>query len=70
MHVSTCDAVFTTIDGQKVRMEFHPYCGPAFFIGEQDIYHTEDTPYWDHIWNQFNGWWKAKGKAKYSRKDK
>lgn len=71
-HVSTTDAVFRTLDNKPVTMEFHPYCGPAFFLANDD---TQDwmpdhpSPEWDNLWHQFEGWWEAKGKEIYKQEN-
>ena len=57
VHYSTVDAVFRALDGRPISMEFHRYCGPMFFTREGDDYMPEeDTPEWDNLWHQFNGW--------------
>lgn len=64
LHYSTVDAVFRTLDGRPVAMEFHRYLGPFFSLEDGDGGWLPDvgTPEWDHLWDQFNGWWRAKGR--------
>ena len=61
---STTDAVFMTLDGKPVAMEFHKYLGPAFTLdrGEDGFTYmpNEGTEEWDNLWRQFNGWHSAK----------
>lgn len=63
VHYSTVDAVFRDEYGVPVLMSFHPFCGPSFEINGADWMPDEDDP----VWDQFNGWWNAKGKALYGR---
>lgn len=66
LHYSTSDAVFRDMRGKPVTMEFHRYCGPFFFIGEDEPYFPDvETPEGKFIWDQFDGWWEAKGKKQY-----
>jgi len=67
VHYSTTDAVFRAIDGRPIAMEFHRYCGPFFSIEFDDWNYMpkEDSPEWDSLWNQFYGWWEAKGRRQY-----
>lgn len=73
LHYSTTDAVFKTLDGKGITMEFHHYCGPMFDTEFGDggfVYMPEeDSPEWNHLWKQFYGWWEAKGKGIYGGKD-
>lgn len=55
--VSLVDAVFRDRDGRPVTMEFHPYCGPAFFDADGENFIPEEG---DPIWDQFEGWHRAK----------
>lgn len=67
IHYSTIDAVFRSLEGKPIAMEFHHYCGPFFSI-EMDDFNwlpEEDSPEWDHLWDQFQGWWDAKGRSIY-----
>ena len=64
VHYSTVDAVFRDEEGKSVMMEFHHFCGPHFYYDEMDGGHCPE----DFVWNQFNGWWEAKGKAIYHKK--
>ncbi len=60
IHYSTVDAVFRNEADEPISMSFHPFCGPAFEDADQaPIYPDEDDP----LWEQFNGWWVAKGRA-------
>ena len=65
--LSTIDATFRYND-KKVNMYFHNYLGPRFFILENkeeiDFYPGEEDEYKD-LWDQFGGWWDAKGKHIY-----
>lgn len=71
VHYSTTDAVFRTLDGSPITMEFHHFCGPLFSMkdGDGGWLPDEKTPEWDNLWRQFDGWWKSKGAAKYKRSD-
>jgi hypothetical protein len=62
VHVSTVDAVFRDSEGRPVAMEFHPYCGPAFLDRDEEPVYPDEG---DSLWDQFDGWWEAKGKAIY-----
>lgn len=65
VHYSTVDAVFCNEAGEPISMSFHPFCGPVFEdTDDKPVYPDEDDP----LWEQFNGWWEAKGRAIY-RKD-
>jgi hypothetical protein len=62
VHFSVVDAVFRDEAGAPVPMSFHPFCGPAFEDAQGgSVYPDEDDPLWD----QFNGWWEAKGRRIY-----
>lgn len=68
IHYGSNDAVFRSLDGKPVIMEFHHFCGPMFTIEDDDeggFIPDNDTPEGKHIWDQFDGWWEAKGKKKY-----
>lgn len=66
LHYSSTDAIFRSLEGSPIAMEFHHYCGPAFFSKEEEAYYPEgDTPEGSFLWDQFDGWWKAKGKDIY-----
>jgi hypothetical protein len=70
VHYSTVNAVFTTKKGQNVAMEFHRFCGPMFMIDDEEYmptYSEDPDSEWKHLWDQFEGWWAAKGKAQYSK---
>ena len=70
VHYSTIDAVFRTLDGKPISMDFHNYLGPFFSLydGDGGWMPEEDTPEWDNLWRQFYGWWDAKGKDIYKNK--
>tara|TARA_Y100000817_G_scaffold280132_1_gene243944 strand:+ start:289 stop:594 length:306 start_codon:yes stop_codon:yes gene_type:complete len=57
------DAVFRDSEGNPVIMSFHPYLGP--------IFEDKDGVALDHVsdllWEQFDGWWNAKGKDLYPK---
>lgn len=64
LHYSSTDAKFRLPDGRPVYMEFHQYCGPMFMHkGDEIEYCPTDEN--DPIWDQFEGWWEAKGKHIY-----
>ena len=67
VHYSTTDAIFRTIDGRPVVMEFHRFCGPMFSLEDNDggWMPDEGSEEWDNLWPQFDGWWNAKGKKQY-----
>jgi len=65
--LSTIDAKFK-FDGKPVRMYFHNYLGPSFYIienGEEVDFYPGEEPEYEDLWNQFNGWWESKGKTLY-----
>jgi len=68
VHYGTNDAIFRSVEGRPIAMEFHRYCGPFFSLEENDggYMPDQDTPEWTNLWNQFDGWWNAKGKRLYS----
>ena len=66
IHYSTKDAVFRTLDGRPVSMEFHRYCGPFFEVGGDDGWlPISDSHEWHNLWKQFDGWMAAKGSELY-----
>ena len=67
IHYSTTDAVFRTLDGKPIIMEFHRYCGPSFSLDGDDwnFMPDEDSKEWVSMWKQFDGWMNAKGKEIY-----
>ena len=71
LHVSTTDAIFRTLDGKPIAMEFHHYCGPSFFLKDDtsDWIPEIDSDEWHNLWQQFYGWWDAKGKAIYQKQN-
>lgn len=62
VHYSTTDAIFRTLDGRPIAMEFHAFCGPFFSLEENDggWLPEEDTEEWENLWDQFYGWAKHK----------
>ena len=71
VHYSTTDAVFRTLDGRPIAMEFHRFCGPMFNIDKIDNdwawLPEEDSEEWVNLWRQFDGWYKQ---SRYKREDK
>jgi len=61
VHCSTVDAVFRSLDGRPIAMEFHRFCGPSFAIDGEDFSYmpTEGSKEWDSLWSQFDGWLSA-----------
>jgi hypothetical protein len=64
---SSNDAIFRKLDCTPIAMEYHKFLGPFFSLTYDDggWLPEVDTPEWDHLWNQFDGWWEAKGKHLY-----
>ena len=68
-HISfqTIDATFRH-NGQKVNMYFHRYLGPSFYLledGEERDFYPDEAKEFAPVWDQFHGWWKAKGREIY-----
>jgi hypothetical protein len=68
IHVADADTYFV-IDGKRIYMSFHDYCGPSFY---KDAYHNEQVNYDDYppehkLWDHFGKWYHKYDKAKQKR---
>jgi hypothetical protein len=64
MTCSTDYAVFRTLSGEPIVMQFHKYLGPIFSLGHnytQSYMPEYNGEEWNHLWKQFGGWMDAKG---------
>ena len=66
VHYNSVDAIFRTLEGLPIALEFHYFCGPMFLDKEDEYWLPEEnTLEWYNLWSQYEGWWKAKGQYIY-----
>ena len=68
IHVPDGETYFV-IDGKRIYMSFHDYCGPSFYT---DKWHNHQVNYDDYppehkLWNHFGRWHKKYQKQKQRR---
>lgn len=66
IHYGGRDAVFL-VDGVEVSMEFHPYCGPSFWVNYFNENAAEFEEWWENesLIQQYDKWWGEEGVLLY-----
>lgn len=68
IHVPDADTFFY-VDGKRIYMSFHDYCGPSFYHDEDHQTPIDYAKYGeDHeLWVKFGKWFRKYNKAKQKR---